>query len=164
MKKIILAGGCFWGVQAYYSRLKGVISTTVGYTDGETKNPSYTDICSNSGHVEACLIEYDEEIIPLLKILEHFFRIIDPTQKNRQGYDVGIQYRSAIFYFDPEDHEPISAFLHTAQKKYAKPLETYVKMATPFYDAETYHQHYLDKNPSGYCHVNLHLITNDEKK
>ncbi|MDD3842040.1 MAG: peptide-methionine (S)-S-oxide reductase MsrA [Candidatus Izemoplasmatales bacterium] len=164
MKKIILAGGCFWGIEAYFSRLKGVISTKVGYTDGEKANPTYSDVCNDSGHVEACLVVYDETIIPLEKMLEHFFRIIDPTQKNRQGYDVGIQYRNAIFYFDEVDEKIIWEYLRNVQKKHKKPLETYIKLASPFYDAENYHQSYLENNPTGYCHINLQLIAPNEKK
>jgi len=164
MKKIILAGGCFWGVEHYYSRLKGITYTQVGYTDGPTKNPTYQDVCTDSGHVEAVLLHYDESVISLLKVLDHFFRIIDPTQFNKQGHDVGVQYRNAIFYFDQEDEAVIFDFLKQQQPHYKKPIKTYVKEANPFYPAEDYHQHYLVKNPSGYCHVNMHLAKAEELK
>jgi methionine-S-sulfoxide reductase len=164
MKKIILAGGCFWGVERYYQRLKGVIDTEVGYTDGPTKTPTYRDVCNSSGHVEAVLLTYDETVLPLDKVLEHFFRIIDPTQYNRQGHDIGIQYRNAVFYFDEADLGVIEAFLASAQKNYARKIRTYVKEANPFYNAEDYHQDYLVKNPSGYCHVDMSLAKPEELK
>jgi methionine-S-sulfoxide reductase len=164
MKKIILAGGCFWGVEAYYSKLKGVVETTVGYTDGPAKNPSYKEVCSDSGHVEAVLVKYDETVIPLSKILEHFFRIVDVTEKDQQGHDVGIQYRNAIFFFDSSDEPLIRQALDLVKQKIKKPVFTIVKEATPFYDAENYHQDYLDKNPTGYCHINMNLIRPDERK
>jgi len=164
MKKIILAGGCFWGVEAYFSRVKGVLTTQVGYTDAEGKNPTYHDVCNNSGHVEAVYVTYDESVTPLTKILEHFFRIINPTEVNRQGNDIGVQYRSAIFYFDIEDYDLINHFIEELQKNYTKKIYTYVKPAGIFYDAEDYHQDYLDKNPMGYCHINLHLLKKEEAK
>ena len=164
MKKIILAGGCFWGVEAYFSRVKGVKTTQVGYTDAEGKNPTYQDVCNSSGHVEAVYITYDETITPLTKILEHFFRIIDPTENNRQGHDIGVQYRTAIFYYDHEDVPVINNYLTQLQKKYTKKIYTYLKPAGIFYDAEDYHQDYLLKNPTGYCHINLHLLKKDEMK
>jgi len=164
MKKIILAGGCFWGVERYYQRLKGVLDTEVGYTDGPTKTPSYRDVCNSSGHVEAVLLTYDETVLPLEKVLEHFYRIIDPTQYNRQGHDIGIQYRNAVFYLDEADRPVIDAFLADAQKRYAKKIRTYVKEANPFFNAEDYHQDYLVKNPSGYCHVDMSLAKPEELK
>ncbi|MCK7488501.1 MAG: peptide-methionine (S)-S-oxide reductase MsrA [Bacillus subtilis] len=164
MKKIILAGGCFWGVERYYQRLKGVVDTEVGYTDGPTPNPSYRDVCNASGHVEAVVVHYDETILPLAKILEHFFRIVDPTQYNKQGHDIGVQYRNAVFFYDAADEAAIHQFLSEAQKNYKKKIHTYVKAATPFFNAEDYHQDYLVKNPSGYCHVNMHLAKPEELK
>jgi methionine-S-sulfoxide reductase len=164
MKTIIVAGGCFWGIEAYYSRLKGVVSTTVGYTDGPEKCPSYREVCASSGHVEACKIEYDELILPLTKILEHFFRIVDVTEKDYQAHDVGIQYRNGLYYLDETDRPVIEAALAEKQKQTKKPVVTIVKKATPFYDAETYHQDYLDKNPLGYCHINLGFIRPEERK
>lgn len=164
MKQIIIAGGCFWGVEHYYSRLKGVTLTKVGYTDGEKENPSYQDVCNNSGHVEAVYVEYNEEIISLSKILEHFFRIVDPTQWNRQGHDIGKQYRNGFFYFTEKDKIQIQALLKEIQHRYKKPLHTFLLPAKPFYDAEEYHQKYLVKNPTGYCHVNMSLAKAEELK
>jgi methionine-S-sulfoxide reductase len=164
MKTITLAGGCFWGMEGYYSRLKGVESTLVGYTDGPAANPTYQDVCGNSGHVEAIRIDYDETVLPLKKVLEHFVRIVDLTQVERQAHDVGIQYRNAVFFTDPKDEKPIREFLEAYRKTLKKPIATYVKKATPFYAAEEYHQHYLDKNPAGYCHINLGLLRPEERK
>lgn len=158
MKKIILAGGCFWGVEAYFSRVKGVVNTKAGYIDGISDNPSYQEVCNGSGHAEAVYVEYDENIIDLNKILKHFFRIIDPTQRNRQGNDIGVQYRSAIYYFDDDERLFIESYIKELQKQYKKKIQTMVLRASKFYDAEEYHQKYLDKNPSGYCHVDLNLL------
>lgn len=164
MKQIILAGGCFWGVEHYYSRLKGVLRTEVGYTDGPTLEVTYQEVCNSSGHVEAVLVEYDEALLPLEKVLDHFFRIIDPTQWNRQGNDIGIQYRSAVFYQNETEKLAIEAFIQGIQPSYKKPIRTVVKPISPFYPAELYHQHYLVKNPTGYCHINMLLAKPEELK
>ena len=164
MKKVIIAGGCFWGVEAYYKRLKGVISTTAGYTDGVKENPTYEEVCRSSGHVEAVYIEYDESLITLEKLIEHFLRIVDPTQINRQGHDIGVQYRSGIYVFADSDCILARQLLAEAQKRYSRKIQTVVLPAKAFYPAEDYHQDYLDKNPQGYCHVNLHLARKEELK
>ncbi len=164
MKKIILAGGCFWGVEAYFSRLKGVLTTRVGYTDGDGANPTYKEVCNSSGHVEAVFLTYDESVLTLQTLMDHFFRIINPTEFNRQGHDIGVQYRSAIYFIDVEDENQITEYLKKLQKKYTKKIYTYVKAAAPFYDAEDYHQEYLVKNPTGYCHINLNLLKPEERK
>lgn len=158
MKEIILAGGCFWGVEAYFERVKGVLNTKVGYIDGLTVNPTYEEVCAGSGHAEAVYIEYDESILSLKNVIKHFFRIIDPTEINRQGNDIGKQYRSAIYYFEESDRRDIKEYIESIKHLYKKEIQTKVLIATEFYDAETYHQKYLDKNPNGYCHVNLNLL------
>jgi len=164
MKKIIVAAGCFWGVEHYYKRLKGVLKTRVGYTDGPTERPTYAEVCDNSGHVEAVEIEFDEQVISIQKICEHFFRIADPTQRNRQGHDFGVQYRNGFFTYSQDDEQAIMSYIDSVKSNYKKPLTTFCKPATPFYDAETYHQNYLEKNPSGYCHVNMSLAKIEELK
>src|SRR5690606_4132286 len=165
MRKIVLAGGCFWGVEAYFKQLKGIIDTTVGYANGNIENPSYEQVCHGiATHAEAILIEYDEEVIPLDKIYEHFFRIIDPTSLNRQGHDVGIQYRSGIYYENIIDRYIALEFIKQEQIKYDKPIVVSVEPLHNFFYAETYHQDYLSKNPNGYCHVDLSLAKGDEKK
>jgi methionine-S-sulfoxide reductase len=164
MKKIIIAGGCFWGVEAYYKRLKGIYATTAGYTDGPDQKPNYEQVCRSSGHVEAVEIEYDENMISLEKIVEHFLRIVDPTEINRQGNDIGIQYRSGIYVFTEAEIKTVTSLLESHQKDYSRKIQTVVKLARPFYPAEEYHQDYLDKNPQGYCHINLHLAKKEELK
>ena len=165
MKKIVVAGGCFWGVEEYYRRLKGVGATSVGYAQGLLENPSYQDVCSGKTmHAEVAEIEYDPSVLPLTKVLEHLFRIIDPTSLNKQGNDVGTQYRVGVYPVEVEDMNVIKAYVAERQKEYNKPLVLEVEYLRDFYDAETYHQKYLVKNPGGYCHVNMGLIKPEEKK
>lgn len=161
-KIIYIAGGCFWGVEAYYKKLKGIISTKVGYANGITKKPTYSEVKSQqSKHVECVKLEYDPEIISLGKICEHFLRFVDPYSINKQGEDEGIQYRSGIYFVDLEDEKIIiDYFSKVVNDNYV----TEIKKLDNFYDGEEYHQNYLDKNPNGYCHVNLNLIKPDELK
>jgi len=164
MKKIILAGGCFWGVQAYYDKVKGVLETETGYIDGDFPNPTYEQVCNGSNHAEAVRISYDESLVTLNHLLHHFFQIIDPTTINRQGNDIGRQYRTGIFYIDEEDNFIIDAYINKIKSKYQKPIRTEVKKASEFYPAETYHQKYLKKNPYGYCHIDLDLVDEIDKE
>ena len=165
MKKITLAGGCFWGVEGYFNQLKGILDTTVGYIDGNKKNPTYKEVCDGTAtHAEAMEVFYDEKIIGLEKILEHFFRIIDPFSKNRQGHDVGRQYRTGIYYNDVKDKEVVLNFMKNMFKDDLKRVQTEVKENLDFEAAEVYHQDYLKKNPGGYCHVDLNLAKPEEKK
>lgn len=165
MKQIVLAGGCFWGVEAYFKRIKGIIQTKVGYTDGTTINPSYQEVCTGrTYHVEACELIYDEQVISLEKILKHLFSIIDPTALNRQGNDVGTQYRTGIYYEDESDAQVIRDFIQKEQANYEQMIVVEVKKQTTFYDAEEFHQDYLTKNPMGYCHVNLYRIPKEDLK
>lgn len=156
MKKIVLAGGCFWGVQAYMDRIEGVVETTVGYANGDTANPTYEQVCtSTTGHAESCLIKYDESILSLKKLLNKFWHIIDPTLLNRQAADFGTQYRTGIFYIDKEDLDTIIDTKKEQQKLYDRPIVTEIEHLKSFYPAEEYHQKYLEKNPNGYCHIKL---------
>lgn len=156
MKTIVVAGGCFWGVEAYMSRIDGIIETVVGYANGEKKDPTYNEVCTgNTGHAEACLISYDEKMISLEKILNKFWGIIDPTVSNRQGPDIGSQYRSGVYYSDDLDLDIILKTRDEVQSRYNKTVVTEIKPLACFYDAEEYHQKYLKKNPGGYCHINL---------
>ena len=165
MKQIVLAGGCFWGVEAYFKRIKGIIQTKVGYTDGTTINPSYQEVCTGrTYHVEACELIYDEQVISLEKILKHLFSIIDPTILNRQGNDVGTQYRTGIYYEAESDAQVIRDFIQKEQANYEQMIVVEVKKQTTFYDAEEFHQDYLTKNPMGYCHVNLYRIPKEDLK
>ena len=161
-KVIFLAGGCFWGVEEYFSRLKGVISTKCGYANGITKNPTYQEVKSQlTKHAETVKVIYDDKVITLKALLSHFLRFVDPYSINKQGEDEGIQYRSGIYFIDPSDELIIKDYfkltLNSNYKIEVKPLDN-------FYEAEEYHQDYLKKNPGGYCHVNLNLIKDDEKK
>lgn len=165
MKKIWLAGGCFWGVEAYFQQLDGVVDTTVGYGQGVTEQPTYREVCAgDTGHAEICEISYDEQKISLPQLLDHFFRIIDPTALNRQGGDVGPQYRSGIYYREEADQVNIMVFLSAQQAKYALPLVVEVERKRNFYPAEPEHQRYLQKNPNGYCHIDLSLADATERK
>lgn len=165
MRSIVLAGGCFWGVEAYFKRVKGVLATRVGYAQGTKDNPSYKEVCEgNTGHAEVCDVIFDEEIISLEKILEHFFRIIDPTTLNRQGGDEGPQYRTGIYCNIKEDIPEIEKIIEEEQKKYKDKIVTEIDALDMFYDAEDYHQEYLQKNPDGYCHINFSLIKPEEKQ
>lgn len=156
MKTIVVAGGCFWGVDAYMSKIDGIVETKVGYANGTKENPTYDEVCSgNTGHAEACLISYDEKVVSLEKILNKFWGIIDPIAINRQGADVGSQYRSGIYYSDKNDLDIILSTKDKIQSKYEKIIVTEIKSLSCFYDAEDYHQKYLQKNPGGYCHIDL---------
>ena len=162
LKEIFLAGGCFWGIEAYYSKIIGIIETKVGYANGETENPSYNEVCYlDTGHTETVKIIYDNEIISLQRILEEFFKIIDPTSLNKQGGDIGDQYRSGIYYSDEKDLDTINKVSEEEQKKYDTDIVTEIEPINVFYEAEKYHQKYLEKNPGGYCHIDLNRIPQD---
>jgi peptide-methionine (S)-S-oxide reductase len=156
MKEIVLAGGCFWGIEEFLSRIEGVLETEVGYANGRTPNPSYEDVCyKNTGYAEACYVKYDEAKLPLDKLLERFWSVINPTTLNRQGPDLGSQYRTGIYYKNEGDKETIIKNKEQEQLKYDKKIVTEVKPLENYYTAEDYHQKYLKKNPSGYCHIKL---------
>lgn len=159
MKEIVLAGGCFWGVEAYFSRIEGVVETKVGYANGHVENPAYRQVCTaTTGHTEACYVQYDERIISLEKLLNRFWKIIDPTLLNRQGPDIGPQYRTGIYYIDKEDLETIQQTKKEQEKLYSMPIVTEIEPLQCFYPAEEYHQRYLEKNPGGYCHIDLDAL------
>lgn len=154
LNEIWLAGGCFWGVDAYMRRVSGVAVTSVGYANGNTENPTYEQVChQGTGHAETVYIKYDPDRISLDSLLQEFFFIIDPTTRNHQGGDIGTQYRSAIYYKNPEDLEIIQNAIKKEQMKYKKPIIIEVKLIEKYYLAEEYHQSYLEKNPNGYCHI-----------
>jgi methionine-S-sulfoxide reductase len=155
MRQVICAGGCFWGVEAYFKQLAGITDSDVGYVDGGFKNPSYEQVCHGSGHAEAVLLRFDETVISFEKILDHYFNIVDPTLKNRQGPDIGMQYRSGFYNLDDDLKAILLNRLEAEQKNYDKPLQVEIRDNVHYDSAEGYHQDYLDKNPSGYCHINL---------
>lgn len=165
MNTVIVAGGCFWGVEAYYQRIKGIISTEVGYANGNIENPRYEEVkTGTTDFVEAVKVVYDESIISLDKIFEHLFRMIDPTSLNKQGEDEGTQYRTGIYYETEAVKEKAISYINQRQSDYSDPIVVEVKQLENFYSAEEYHQKYLDKNPSGYCHVNFSVIRPEELK
>ena len=158
MKEIVLAGGCFWGVEAYLLKITGVLETKVGYANGSVENPTYEQVCTKTtGHAEACYVKYDENTLSLEHLLEKFWKIVDPTVLNRQGPDIGSQYRTGIYYLKEEDLPLILQSKEKEQKNYEKPIVTEVMPLQCFYDAEDYHQNYLQKNPNGYCHIDLSI-------
>lgn len=160
MKKVIyLAGGCFWGVEKYISLIPGVLETEVGYANGKIANPTYQQVChDNTGHVETVKVIYDTALLSLTDVLTRFFEIIDPTSLNKQGNDVGEQYRTGIYYTDINDKESIDVLLMDLQVQYDKKIVVEAALLDNFYRAETYHQKYLDKNPGGYCHIPNHAF------
>lgn len=154
LQEIYLAGGCFWGTQRYFDCLEGVVSTETGYANGRTANPTYEQVKhENTGHAETVKICFDPSRISLEELLEQFYKVIDPVSVNRQGGDVGIQYRTGIYYTDPVQKEIASRSLAGLQTQYAKPLAVELLPLRHFYPAEEYHQKYLEKNPGGYCHI-----------
>ncbi len=152
--EIYLAGGCFWGLEQYLVSLPGVIETEVGYANGNTENPSYEQVCrENTGHAEAVRTVYDPERIGLAFLLKRYFEVIDPTSVNRQGGDMGSQYRTGIYYTDEGDRRVAEAALETLQTRHRKRIAIELLPLSNYYPAEEYHQRYLEKNPSGYCHI-----------
>jgi peptide-methionine (S)-S-oxide reductase len=156
MAKATFAAGCFWGVEATFRQLPGVISTRVGYTGGQTANPSYKDVCTDrTGHAEAVEIEYDPAKLSYDKLLEVFWENHDPTQLNRQGPDWGTQYRSAIFFHTPEQEAEAKASKEQLEQshRFSKPIVTQIVPAVEFFEAEDYHQQYLEKKGLASCHI-----------
>jgi len=149
-----LAGGCFWGVEELVRKLPGVVDTTVGYAGGTLDNPRYEDVKKGrTGHAESLQIVFDPSKISYDEILDFFFRLHDPTTANRQGNDIGTQYRSAIFYHDDAQRDAAQRAIERAQPKWPRPIVTEVVPFTNFYEAEDFHQDYLQRNPHGYtCH------------
>jgi peptide-methionine (S)-S-oxide reductase len=152
------AAGCFWGVQSTFDEVPGVIKTTVGYTGGKTENPNYKEVCYNdTGHAEALEIEFDPKKVSYEKLVEIFWEMHDPTTLNRQGPDVGDQYRSAIFYHNPEQKKIAEASKTALDKKgtLGKPIVTQIVPAVKFYPAEEYHQKYNEKQGIEGCHLRV---------
>jgi peptide-methionine (S)-S-oxide reductase len=156
MAKATFAAGCFWGVEATFRRLPGVISTRVGYTGGHTVDPTYKEVCADgTGHAEAVEVEYDPAKISYAKLLDVFWENHDPTQLNRQGPDWGTQYRSVIFFHSPEQEAEAKASKQTLENsgRFRKPIVTQIVPAPTFYQAEDYHQQYLEKRGLATCHI-----------
>lgn len=153
-KEIYLAGGCFWGLEKYMASIHGVLQTKVGYANGTTEQPTYEEVCKGTtGYVETVAICYDDDELPLTYLLSLFFEVIDPTALNRQGPDIGTQYRTGIYYVDAMDKKTIQQALDHLQFQYKHPIVVEIQPLQAFYEAEEYHQNYLDKNAGGYCHI-----------
>ncbi|NME81963.1 peptide-methionine (S)-S-oxide reductase MsrA [Clostridium sp. SM-530-WT-3G] len=154
MKRIFFGGGCFWGIEKYFSMIKGVEKTEVGYANGNIKNPTYEDVCGDDTEfVEVCMVNYNSKEISLDKLLDKFWEVIDPTLVNRQGNDIGTQYRTGIYYEDKEDLSTIILSKRKVETFYKNRVVTEVKHLENYYPAEEEHQKYLEKNPNGYCHI-----------
>lgn len=161
----IFAAGCFWGVQYYFDQVPGVISTETGYIGGSVKTPTYDQVCSGStGHAEAVRIAYNPKKVDYETLLRHFFRMHDPTQVNRQGPDIGEQYRSAIFYTSEDQKEKATKVINELnQKKFADRIVTELKPAAAFWSAEDYHQKFTERTGRGMCHAPYAPLKRDFK-
>lgn len=154
LQEAMFGAGCFWGVQYYFDQVPGVVKTTAGYSGGHTENPSYEDVCTRTtGHAEVVLIEYDPEKISYETLVKQFFRMHNPTQLNRQGPDIGDNYRSVVFYFDDEQAEIAKKVKEISQPNFRKPIVTEITKAGEFYLAEDYHQKYAERTGRGMCHI-----------
>ena len=156
MAKATFGAGCFWGVEETFRQIPGVLATAVGYSGGKLANPTYEDVCSDeTGHAEVVEVDYDPKVVPYDRLLDVFWASHNPTQLNRQGPDVGTQYRSAIFFHDAEQEKAARASKErlAASGKFARPIVTEISPAQPFWRAEDYHQRYFEKRGGGSCHV-----------
>ncbi len=159
METIYLAGGCFWGVQKFFDQFDGVVETEVGYANGRTEAPSYQEVCAGSGHAETLRLVYDPARVTLTELLDRYFLVVDPLSINRQGGDIGVQYRTGIYYVNRSQLPEIEARVQLeAGKLGVRKLEVEVRPLESFYPAEEYQQKYLDKNPGGYCHIPWHYF------
>ena len=159
MKEIYLAGGCFWGTEHYLKQIHGVVATEVGYANGNGVNPSYEEVYTDTtGFVECVKVVYDPTILALEKIVELYFRSIDPLSLNKQGNDIGTRYRTGIYYTKECDRAVIESVYSVVAKRLGEELVVELEPLHNFYSAEEYHQDYLDKNPAGYCHLPAFLF------
>ena len=166
MKTIYFAGGCFWGTQKFFDQFEGVKQTETGYANGPDAAPTYQEVCRSSGHAETVRVVYDPEKISLQELLEYFFLAIDPFSVNRQGNDIGIQYRTGIYYTEEDQLPEITAVYEQKEKEAGKKFSVEVGPIRNFFSAEEYHQKYLEKNPGGNCHIPrqlFHLQKADEE-
>ena len=150
----MFGAGCFWGVQFYFDQVPGVTKTLVGYSGGHTENPTYEDVCSHTtGHAEVVYLEYDEEKVSFETLLKQFFRMHDPTQLNRQGPDIGDDYRSVIYFYNSEQQKLAEKIRDETQNNFEDNIVTEIAKAKDFYVGEDYHQKYAEKTGRGICHV-----------
>ena len=159
MKEIYLAGGCFWGTEHYLKQIRGVVSTAVGYANGNGVNPTYEEVYTDTtGFVECVQVVYDPLVLSLDRVVELYFHSIDPLSLNQQGNDIGTRYRTGIYYTDEEDRATIERVYRAVEREVGEPIVVELEPLHNFYDAEEYHQDYLDKNPAGYCHLPYYLF------
>lgn len=153
-EKAIFAAGCFWGVEAAFRAVPGVIDVESGYTGGKREHPTYEQVCSSAtGHAEAVQVLFDPSRVSYDALVRKFFQVHDPTQVNRQGPDIGTQYRSAVFYLSEEQKEVVARVIEEVAAQYPVPIATEVSSAGPFWRAEEYHQRYFEKHPDAVCHI-----------
>lgn len=158
-RDIYLAGGCFWGAEHFFKQIEGVVSTEVGFANGQGENPTYKEVYTDTtGFAETVRVSYNPDVAPLEFLLEMYFRAIDPLSLNQQGPNRGTRYRTGIYYTDPADLPIINKVYAAQQARYEQPLAVEKQPLVNFYAAEDYHQDYLDKNPQGYCHLPLALF------
>jgi peptide methionine sulfoxide reductase msrA/msrB len=160
LDEIYYAGGCFWGVEEYFSRIPGVYDVTSGYANGNTENPTYEEVCAGSGHAETVRVRYDPGVVSLKTLTEQFFKIINPLSVGRQGADVGNQYRTGVYYTDESDLETIQKVFDAVRESYKQEIATELLPLENYFPAEEYHQDYLKKNPYGYCHIDFSTLDN----
>ena len=159
IKEIYFAGGCFWGTEHLFQLVRGVVETEVGYANGKIKNPTYEQVITHTtGFAEAVKVKYDADEVDLPLLIKLYFKSIDPTTLNRQGNDVGDNYRSGIYFTDKNDEALIKSEVKNLAKNYSKRVVVETTSLKNFYAAEDYHQDYLDKNPGGYCHIPLSVF------
>ncbi len=159
LREIYFAGGCFWGTEHFFKQIRGVENTEVGYANGNIENPTYQQVCTDTtGFAETVRVFYNPETVSLKLLLELFFKTIDPTSVNRQGGDIGTQYRTGIYYTNREDRIVIEKAINELAQHYQAPIVIEIKPLLNFYNAENYHQDYLDKNAGGYCHIRPELF------
>ena len=153
-KEIYLAGGCFWGTEHFFKQIEGVVETEVGFANGHTDHPTYQEVYTDeTGYAETVMVRYNPEVVSLEFLLRMFFKAIDPVSLNRQGHDEGTRYRTGIYYTDAADLPVIDKVYAEEQQRYDQPLAVEKQPLERFFTAEEYHQDYLDKNPTGYCHL-----------
>lgn len=164
IKEIYFAGGCFWGTEHLFQLVRGVVATEVGYANGKIKNPTYEQVISHTtGFAEAVKVQYDADEVDLPLLIDLYFKSIDPTTIDRQGNDVGDNYRSGIYTTDPTAEAIVKNEVAKLAKNYSKPVVVETIPLKNFYKAEDYHQDYLDKNPGGYCHIPLSVFEEAKK-
>ena len=159
MKDIFLAGGCFWGTEHFFKQIEGVLNTEVGFANGNTAAPTYQEVYTDTtGYAETVRIQYDDSVADLEFLLQMFFKAIDPTSLNKQGHDEGTRYRTGVYYTSETDLPTIEKVFAEEQKRLDAPIAVEVKPLQNFYPADESHQDYLDKNPTGYCHLPFELF------